>query len=111
MSFEDVAVQEEIATTPPGTSGQEQWLNIAGSESHHMYAWPRRIQGPSEVAEVFQQQLESGNSKPFSIEARCVECNEACAPVKTSMTLTSDKWTGQKPGYTSRPTVEQHISS
>ena len=66
-----------------------------------MYAWPRHVQGPSEVAEVFQQQLESGNSNPFSIEARCVECNEACAAVKVSMTLTSDKWTGQKPGYKS----------
>ena len=56
MSFEDVAVQEEIVATPPGTSGQEQWLKIAGSESHQVYAWPRRIQGPSDVAEAFQQQ-------------------------------------------------------
>ena len=49
-----------------------------------MCARPLHI-GPSEVAEVFQQQqLESGNSKPFSIEAGCVECNEACAAVNVS---------------------------
>ena len=36
MSFEDVAVQKEIDATPPGPSGQEQWLKIAGSGSHHM---------------------------------------------------------------------------
>ncbi len=50
-----------------------------------MYAWPLHI-GPSEVTDVFQQQVESGNTKPFSIEARCVECNEAGVPVKLSMT-------------------------
>ena len=99
MSFVDIAVPEEIDETPPGTSGQEQWIKIAGSESNHMYARPRCVQGPSEVAEVFRQQLESGNSKPFAIEARCVECNESCAAIKVSMTLKSDKWTGQKPGY------------
>ena len=98
MSFEEVSVAEEVAT-PPGTSGGE-WINIPGSGPHRIYAWPLHI-GSSEVNDVFQQQIESNNTKPFSIEARRVECNETCAPVRLSMTLKSDKWAGPRPGYKS----------
>ena len=77
MSFEEVSVAEENVT-PPGTSDGD-WVNIPRSGSHHMYAWPLHI-GSSEVNDVFQQQIESNNTKPFSIEARCAECNETCAP-------------------------------
>ena len=45
MSFEEVSVAEEDVT-PPGTS--KEWINIPGSGSHHMYAWPLHI-GSSEV--------------------------------------------------------------
>jgi hypothetical protein len=97
MSFEEVSVAEEDVT-PPGTS--KEWINIPGSGSHHIYAWPLHI-GSADVEDVFQQQLESDNTIPFKIEARCVECNETCAPVRLSMTLKSSKWAGPKPGYKS----------
>ncbi len=97
ISVEEVSVAEE-GVTPPGNS--QEWINIPGSGSHHIYAWPLHI-GSSDVEDVFQQQLESDNTIPFMIEARCVECNETCAPVRLSMTLKSRKWAGPKPGYKS----------
>ena len=39
MSFEEVSVAEEDVT-PPGNS---EWINIPGSGSHHIYAWPLHI--------------------------------------------------------------------
>ena len=73
---------------------------MQGSDLRHMYAWPRHIKFP-EVEDVFQNQLESDNTEPFKIEARCVECNVACAPVQVTTNLTSIKWAGPKPGYRS----------
>ena len=66
-----------------------------------MYAWPRQCKGPAYVAEVFKEQFESNNTKPFKIEARCVECFDSCVAVKANMTLTSNKWIGPRPGYKS----------
>ncbi len=100
LSFEEVPVEEENVT-PPGNT--QEWIDIPGSQSHHIYAWPRHI-GSSEVEDVIQQQEESNNAKPFKIEARCVECSASC-PVKVIGNnpgyWTGPQWTGHKPGYQS----------
>ena len=76
MSCEEVSVAEEDVT-PRGTS--KEWINIPGSGSHHIYAWPLHI-GSSEVNDVFQQQIESSNT----ISRMKLDVSNAMKPVPRS---------------------------
>ncbi len=101
MSFEEVPVEEEEEVVKP--LGNSQWIDIPGSQSHHIYALPRHFES-SEVEDVMQQQEESDNAKPFKLEVRCIGCSDVC-PVKVignnPGSWNGPQWTGNKPGYQS----------